>query len=97
VVIGYLLKWEYQPDHRSRNSFLTIREQRRALHTHLSNNPSLTDRLAEAMIDAYENGVDLALRETDLPLRMFPKSCPFSIDQILDPSFCCDTSEEWHL
>lgn len=97
VVIGHLLKWEYQPDHRSRSGFLTIREQRRALQMHLRKNSSLGDRLAEALIDAYETGVDLALRETDLPLRTFPQSCPFSIEQALDPSFCCDTSEDWHL
>lgn len=41
VLIGHLLKWEYQPEQRSRSCFLTIREQRRAIHRHLRQNPSL--------------------------------------------------------
>jgi hypothetical protein len=35
VLIGHLLKWEYQPEQRSRSWFLTIREQRRAIQRHL--------------------------------------------------------------
>ncbi len=30
VLLGHLLKWEYQPEKRSRRWFLTIREQHRA-------------------------------------------------------------------
>ncbi|MBA4465939.1 DUF29 domain-containing protein, partial [Cylindrospermopsis raciborskii CS-506_A] len=31
VLLGHLLKWEYQPENRCRSWFLTIREQRRAI------------------------------------------------------------------
>lgn len=38
VLLGHLLKWEYQPENRSRSWFLTIREQRRALNRHFHRN-----------------------------------------------------------
>ncbi len=45
VLVGHLLKWEYQPDKRSRSWFLTIREQRRGIRRHLEGNPSLKSRI----------------------------------------------------
>jgi hypothetical protein len=95
VLIGHLLKWEYQPEKRSRSWFLTIREQRRALRRHLSHNPSLKSQLEAAQADGFEAGVDLALRETDLPLRTFPKQCPYSYEQISNDTSICDTSEDY--
>ena len=95
VLLGHLLKWEYQPEKRSRSWFLTIREQRRAIKRHLRQNPSLKSRLEEAMIDGYETGVDLALRETQLPLRTFPEICSYSFAEIIENTFLCDTSEDW--
>ena len=95
VLIGHLLKWEYQPETRSRSWFLTIREQRRAIRRHLQQNPSLAARLHEAKADGYESGVDLALRETNLPIRTFPDQCPFSVENLLTDQFLCNTSQDW--
>jgi hypothetical protein len=95
VLLGHLLKWEYQPERRSRSWFLTIREQRRAIKRYFHRNPSLTSRILEALEDGFEVGVDLALRETNLPLRLFPESCPYQFDDILTESFICDTSQDW--
>ena len=95
VLIGHLLKWEYQPEQRSRSWFLTIREQRRAIQRHLRQNPSLKSRITEAMLDAFETGVDLALRETNLPLRTFPENCPYLFDDIIADNFLCDTLQDW--
>ncbi|MFM7424006.1 MAG: DUF29 domain-containing protein [Elainella sp.] len=95
VLIGHLLKWEYQPERRSRGWFLTIREQRRAIRRHLQQNPSLANRLPEAEADGYEAGVDLALRETDLPLRTFPERSPYRVETMLAADFLCDTSRDW--
>ncbi|KDR58455.1 MULTISPECIES: DUF29 domain-containing protein [Arthrospira] len=94
VLLGHLLKWEYQPQKRSRSWFLTIREQRRATRRHLSRNPSLKSRIAEALEDGFEAGVDLALRETGLPLRTFPDICPYQFDDIITDDFLCDTSQD---
>ncbi|WAS04154.1 DUF29 domain-containing protein [Gloeomargaritales cyanobacterium VI4D9] len=95
VLLGHLLKWELQPEHRCRSWFLTIREQRRAIERHLKRSPSLRSMQEDALADGFESGVDLALRETSLPLRVFPEKCPYTFEQVLDKHFLCDTSTDW--
>jgi hypothetical protein len=95
VLLGHLLKWEYQSEKRSRSWFLTIREQRRAIRRHLLRNPSLKSQICEALAEGFEAGVDLALRETDLPLRVFPSDCPYEFDRVMLDNFLCDTSQDW--
>ncbi|MFM7364179.1 MAG: DUF29 domain-containing protein [Cuspidothrix sp.] len=87
ILIGHLLKWQYQNDKRSNSWKATIREQRRRIKEHLEENPSLKSYLSEAMISAYQDGIDLAIQETNLPDRIFPGENPYSISQILDPDF----------
>ncbi|MGA0200640.1 MAG: DUF29 domain-containing protein, partial [Prochlorotrichaceae cyanobacterium] len=41
VLIGHLLKWDYQPQKRSKSWRVTIREQRREILQLLKENPSL--------------------------------------------------------
>ncbi|WP_089093887.1 DUF29 domain-containing protein [Nodularia sp. NIES-3585] len=95
MLIGHLLKWEYQPEERSRSWFLTIREQRRAIQRHLRQNPSLKSPIEAALLDGFEAGVDLALRETNLPLRTFPELCPYLFDDVMAENFLCDTRHDW--
>ena len=95
VLLGHLLKWEYQPEKRSRSWFLTIREQRRAINRHFYRNPSLKSRIDDALEDGFEAGVDLALRETSLPLRTFPEKCPYNFEEVILDSFICDTNQDW--
>jgi len=87
VLIGHLLKWEYQPQHRSRSWLATIRVQRRDTLRLLKDNPSLKSHLENALLEAYENGRDLAMGETNLPSETFPKNCRYSLMEILDNSF----------
>ncbi|HEY9795746.1 MAG TPA: DUF29 domain-containing protein [Leptolyngbyaceae cyanobacterium] len=87
VLIGHLLKWEYQSSMRSRSWLATIRVQRRDTLRLLKDNPSLKPYLEEALPEAYENGRDLAMGETNLPEQTFPKMCPYSFNEILDNSF----------
>jgi hypothetical protein len=78
VLIGHLLKWHYQSQHRSRSWLATIRIQRREIIRLLKDNPSLKPDLEAALKDAYENGRDLAMGETDLPEATFPVTCPYT-------------------
>jgi hypothetical protein len=87
VLIGHLLKWEYQPQRRSRSWLATIRVQRRDTLRLLKDNPSLKPYLEDALAEVYENGRDLAMGETDLPEQTFPKMCAYSLAEILDNSF----------
>lgn len=87
VLTGHLLKWEYQPQHRSRSWLATLRVQRRDTLRLLKDNPSLKPDLDDALQDAYENARDLAMGETDLPEQTFPLSCPYNLTEILDDRF----------
>ena len=87
VLIGHLLKWEYQPQRRSRSWLATIRVQRRDTLRLLNDNPSLKPYLEEVLGEAYENGRDLAMGETDLPEQTFPSKCLYDFAAILDNRF----------
>ena len=87
VLLAHLLKWEYQSEQRSRSWLATIRVQRRDLQRLLRDNPSLKPHLPEALAEAYENGRDLAMGETNLPEATFPSSCPYSVESSLDDAF----------
>ncbi|MDB9451534.1 DUF29 domain-containing protein [Dolichospermum circinale] len=94
ILIGHLLKWEYQSNKRSNSWKATIREQRRRIKELLEENPSLKSYLSEAMISAYQDGIDLAIQETNLPDTTFPGENPYSISQILDPDYLVNQEEK---
>jgi hypothetical protein len=84
VLIGHLIKWQYQPDYPYKKSWrATIRERRRQIHKLLTENPSLKAQLAEFIADAYESGLNLAVSETPLDYDSFPETCPWTNEQIL--------------
>lgn len=87
VLLGHLLKWEFQPSNRSQSWFATIREQRRRIIEKLAESPSLKPYLPEASQKAYQDGLDLAVRETSLSYKVFPAECPYNLEQILDAEF----------
>ena len=87
VLLGHLLKWQYQPEGQGNSWLATIREQRRKVGRLLEQNPSLTSYLEEALQKAYEDGLDLAVRETELPYETLPSACPYTLDQALSSNF----------
>ena len=87
ILIGYLLKWEYQSNRRSRSWLMTIRVQRRDTLELVKENPSLNPYLQEALQKIYEKGRDLAAGETNLPIKTFPIECIYSLEEILSDSF----------
>ncbi|MBW4545005.1 MAG: DUF29 domain-containing protein [Symplocastrum torsivum CPER-KK1] len=87
VLIGHLLKWEYQPERRSRSWLMTIRVQRRDTQELLEENPSLKPYLEEALQKIYESGRDLAVGETNLPLKSFPENCSYTLTEIFRDGF----------
>lgn len=91
ILLGHLLKWQYQPLFRSRSWNATIEEQRLSLTDLLEDNPSLKNILEERLRKAYPQGVLLAVKETNLDKHTFPSTCPYSLKQILDVSFYPDT------
>jgi hypothetical protein len=90
VLLGHLLKWQYQPENRSNSWRATLREQRRRIRKLLKENPSLQPNVAIAMSEAYFDGRDLAIQETNLPDERFPEDCPYEFEVAIDPDFLPD-------
>ena len=87
LLLGHLLKWQYQPEKRSNSWLATIREQRTQINRILADSPSLKSYLEEAFSLGYQDGINLAVKETNLPYETFPENCHYAITQILEPEF----------
>jgi len=87
ILIGHLLKWDYQPELRGKSWKATIREQRKQIKLHIQENPSLKSYLDQAVVDAYELALALVVRETPLDYQDLPMECSYQIAQVLDPNF----------
>lgn len=90
VLLGHLLKWQYQPSNRGNSWLATIREQRTRTRLVLKDNPSLKPYVPEAIAIAYQLAQDLAVRETGIDYDTFPAECPYTIEQILEETFLPD-------
>ena len=87
VLLGHLLKWQFQPENRSKSWLSTIREQRDQVLDLIDESPSLKPYLPEALIKGYRDGINLAVRETSLGYKAFPINCPYLLEQVLDTEF----------
>jgi len=87
LLLGHLLKWQHQPEKRSNSWLATIREQRTQINRILADSPSLKSYLEEAFLLSYQDGINLAVKETNLPYETFPENCHYEITQILEPEF----------
>lgn len=87
VLIGHLLKWDYQPGKRSKSWRVTIQIQRCEIEDLLEDNPSLKSYLPEAIVKGYRAGLSLVALETPLDYQDLPQECPYALDQLLDSGF----------
>jgi hypothetical protein len=87
VLLMHILKWDYQPDKRTRSWENTIAIQRSHALKQLGKNPSLKSRTEEAVRDAYYDARLEASGETDLDVETFPAACPYDWDAILNRPF----------
>ena len=90
MVFLHLLKWQYQPNKRSRSWKSSIFEHRRRLHEAFKGSPSLKLFFTNIFPECYQYGRKQASIETDLSLTAFPTESPFTIDEILDENFLPD-------
>jgi hypothetical protein len=84
VLLAHLLKWQYQPEKRSKSWERTIREQRKRISLLLEESPSLKSEIDQKLSDAYEIAVLSAANETGLDDDRFPESCEYSWEEVLD-------------
>jgi len=85
IACEHLLKWQFQPDHRSGSWRNSIVEARNSIARMLQRIPSLQTDPAAVLADAYRDGRAKAAAETD-PENL-PQSCPWTIEQVLDRDF----------
>lgn len=87
VLMLHMLKWDYQPDKRSRSWALSIEAQRVELDDVLSDNPGLKPRIGEAIGRAYRRARIEAAKETGIEKATFPEQCPYSWDDIVSRAY----------
>ncbi len=92
VLLGYLLKWQFQSEKRSNSWLGTIREQRVQIKLLLKDSSSLKSYPDQVFFDTYELGLALAIRETQLGELVFPEACPYTLEQTLSSEFLPDAS-----
>ena len=87
VIIAHLLKYEFQPSHRTHSWTDTILEQRQKVELLLIQSPSLRPGAAGTAQKMYAMAVRKAAQETGLPLATFPLAMPYTVEQILNADF----------
>ena len=87
VVMLHLLKYQFQPARRTRSWLATLGEQRRKIALMLEDSPSLRGTLCDYMDAGYPSVVKRAASQTGLRPAVFPASCPYTVEQLLDEDF----------
>ena len=87
ILLTNLLKWEKLPGERSGNWRSAIATWRHAVLEVLKGSPSLSSYPAEVLEEVHGCARAKASEETTVFLHLFPETCPYTIEQILDPDF----------
>jgi Domain of unknown function DUF29 len=87
VLLAHLLKWQLQPEKRSRSWEATIATQRDRIEDLLAQSPSLRPRCQSDLEVNFNKAVRLARLQTGLTPDRFSSHCPFTLAQILDAEF----------
>ncbi len=81
LIVQHLLKWDYQPQHRSRSWQGIIQRERANIDLYLEDSPSLKRYLTDEWLHKiYKIAYADAFRETGLE---FPETCPYVINDVL--------------
>ena len=87
VLLVHILKWDHQPERRSRSWALSIKRQRLDIHDVLGDNPGLHPRIGEALARAYRKARLDAAKETGLDEVAFPDTCAYTFEDIMAREF----------
>ncbi|HQV22933.1 MAG TPA: DUF29 domain-containing protein, partial [Agitococcus sp.] len=89
VLLAHLLKWQYQPARRGSSWERTIKVQRTQVIRCLKKTPSLKSSLQDQdwLDSTWDDAITQATNETGIELTVFPESCPWASEQILDQDF----------
>ncbi len=84
ILLMHLLKWEFQQDRRSNSWSYTITEHNIRINNAFQDSPSLKSYFADIFDDCYQDARKLAAKQTGLDINIFPVSCPFSKEDVLN-------------
>jgi Domain of unknown function DUF29 len=87
IILLHMLKWDHQPERRSRSWHNSITEHRARVERQLRKFPSLKTRMGEAVEEGYEDARRWCQIETHIPEVDFPFSCPYDWEEIMTRSF----------
>jgi hypothetical protein len=90
ALLTHLLKHQFQPEQRSSGWRGSIVEHRQRLRDDFEESPSLRPHAAAVFARTYADARERASAETGLPLRTFPRSSPYTLEQTLDSKFLPD-------
>ena len=86
-LLMHLLKWDYQPDKRSKSWGSTIKEARKQIKRLIKKHPVLKVHLEASLAECYQDAREDASDETELSLDTFPLICPYSVEEILNKEY----------
>jgi hypothetical protein len=87
IILLHMLKWDHQPERRSRSWVTSIRSQRVEASDVLEDNQGLKSRRGDALARAYRRARIEAGGETGLGEGAFPGECPYSLEEIMTREF----------
>ena len=81
-LLMHILKWEFQPDHRSGSWQNSIFDQQYELNQ-LVGRGVLRNHAEDVLAEEYPTAVKRAAAQTGLPTARFPQQCTYSLDELL--------------
>lgn len=93
IILTHMLKWDVQPQRRSRSWQNSILEHRDRVEYRFAHSPSLRARRTDIVADAYRFACRRAARETRMRLEQFPSICPYEWDDIMRREFSIGSSD----
>jgi hypothetical protein len=87
VILEHLLKWQFQPEHRSASWRATLLEQRNRIDRLLRESPSLRPYPATVLDEEYRLARIKTAGDAGFPLDRLPEQNPYTVVQVLDENF----------
>lgn len=84
IILLHLLKWDHQPERRSRSWQASIKVQRNHVRKVLRKNPGLKPLVEEAVREAYADARLEAAGEIDRDESAFPEQCPYPMGEVME-------------
>jgi hypothetical protein len=87
VILVHLLKWRHQPGKQTGSWKASLAEHRLRISKLIDESPSLRTHPERVLEEEYALARLKAAAETGLPEQRFSETCPFKIQEVLDPGF----------